>query len=445
MKSRIALVGILIMGLVFALGCVTRVYAPASTPYAPPPPAAPHYPEEVDMFYENLSVYGAWEWVEGPGWVWSPYNISIDWRPYTLGHWTYTDHGWTWVSSEEFGWAVYHYGRWSYEASYGWVWVPGKVWAPAWVSWHRGNGWVGWAPLTWRVKWRAEGGLDWGGVSLRASIAPTSWSFVRTRDLVEVNLRHHIAPAARNVTLIKITNNVTHYTLVDKRIINGGLKVGVVQKALGRPIPRLRVRESDSPRGVRGRVVKDTELMIDKVGVAGSHVLRPKARSDRPKTRPARVSSPQHVVGAPPVKKPRTPPPGQVKREQAEKRRVESRHQREKNRLKRIHAWESRNPPAGISPKEINRRQKAEKRTLGGKQKRENSLFKRWKKWQKPTPSPRKTTSRTRKSGPGSKVIPASQASQKPQEAGDRKSKKSKKSKSEEVESGELQSVEGED
>ncbi len=198
MKSRIALVGIIIIGLGLALGCVTRVYAPASTPYAPPPPAAPHYPEEVDMFYENLSVSGAWEWVEGPGWVWSPYNIPIDWRPYPLGHWTYTDHGWTWVSSEDFGWAVYHYGRWSYEASYGWVWVPGKVWAPAWVSWHRGNGWVGWAPLTWRVKWRAAGGLDWGGVSLRASIAPTSWSFVPV-----FRLRRNMKPCIRRITIIR--------------------------------------------------------------------------------------------------------------------------------------------------------------------------------------------------------------------------------------------------
>lgn len=29
----------------------------------------------------------------------------------------------------------------------GWVWVPGVEWAPAWVSWRVGGGYIGWAPL----------------------------------------------------------------------------------------------------------------------------------------------------------------------------------------------------------------------------------------------------------------------------------------------------------
>ncbi|MEE9207997.1 MAG: DUF6600 domain-containing protein [Gemmatimonadota bacterium] len=437
MKSRFALVGMLILALVAALGCVTRVYVPASTSYVPPPPTAPDHPEEVEMFYEDLSVSGSWEWVEGPGWVWSPYNISIDWRPYTLGHWTYTDRGWTWVSNEDFGWAVYHYGRWTYEASYGWVWVPGMDWAPAWVSWHRGHDWVGWAPLPWRVKWRAGSGLDWGGVSVRASINTTSWSFVRTRDLLEVNLGHHIAPAARNVTLVKITNNVTNYTVVNNRIINGGLKVGVVQKAIGRPVPRLRVRESASPRGKRDRIVNDTELLIYKAGVAGSQLLRPKARADRPKTRPASVSSPGYRVGAAPVEKPRAVPPGQARREKAEKRRLEARHRQEKNRLKRIHAFESQKPPAGVPRKEVNRRQNEEKKALQGKQQQERSRFKQWKTLHKPSPQPGKAVS----SGPGSKVVPAAKGKKSTKSEKSKSGKsRSGKSKSDKSESGDSQS-----
>src|SRR6266496_1683468 len=30
---------------------------------------------------------------------------------------------------------------------YGWVWIPGTVWAPAWVTWTYNDNYVGWAPL----------------------------------------------------------------------------------------------------------------------------------------------------------------------------------------------------------------------------------------------------------------------------------------------------------
>ena len=72
---------------------------------------------------------------------------SENWRPYTVGHWVYTDeYGWYWHSYEPFAWAVYHYGRWGYDPSYGWFWVPGDTWAPAWVEWRYGDRYVGWAP-----------------------------------------------------------------------------------------------------------------------------------------------------------------------------------------------------------------------------------------------------------------------------------------------------------
>ena len=58
-----------------------------------------------------------------------------------------TEYGNTWVSEDPWGWACYHYGRWTYNPYYGWIWVPGYEWAPAWVSWRYGGGYAGWAPL----------------------------------------------------------------------------------------------------------------------------------------------------------------------------------------------------------------------------------------------------------------------------------------------------------
>src|SRR5205085_236123 len=46
-------------------------------------------------------------------------------------------------------WVPYHYGRWAYDAFYGWVWMPGNGYSPAWVYWSYGSNYVGWAPSGW--------------------------------------------------------------------------------------------------------------------------------------------------------------------------------------------------------------------------------------------------------------------------------------------------------
>ena len=102
-----------------------------------------------NTFYTKLEPYGAWRETSDYGYVFQPNESgrSRNWRPYTNGRWVYTEAGWTWYSEEPFGWATYHYGRWTRLRNVGWVWVPGDEWAPAWVSWRKSNDYVGWAPL----------------------------------------------------------------------------------------------------------------------------------------------------------------------------------------------------------------------------------------------------------------------------------------------------------
>jgi hypothetical protein len=99
-----------------------------------------------DTFHAPLAAHGQWVVSGSYGTVWRPYAVA-GWRPYYYGRWEWTDEGWLWVSDEPFGWAVYHYGRWAWEPAWGWVWVPGYQWAPAWVSWRYGGDAIGWAPL----------------------------------------------------------------------------------------------------------------------------------------------------------------------------------------------------------------------------------------------------------------------------------------------------------
>jgi len=101
----------------------------------------------VADFNAPLTAYGTWVNFGSYGRCWRPTGVAANWQPYCNGEWVWTDCGWYWESDEPWAWACYHYGYWVYDATYGWIWVPGVEWAPAWVCWRIGNGYIGWAPM----------------------------------------------------------------------------------------------------------------------------------------------------------------------------------------------------------------------------------------------------------------------------------------------------------
>ncbi len=105
-------------------------------------------PVVVRPYMVELDAYGSWRHHPGYGVIWVPV-VRTGWRPYYHGRWVYRPFGWTWVSYDPWGYAPYHYGRWEYLPGYGWSWLPGSVYAPAWVSWGYYGGYVGWCPLGW--------------------------------------------------------------------------------------------------------------------------------------------------------------------------------------------------------------------------------------------------------------------------------------------------------
>ena len=128
-------------------GAMALAVASISTPPAFAQPAL-QFGVQVGFneFYVALRPFG--RWFHHPRWgdVWQP--EVADFRPYSQGHWDYTDlYGWVWVSDYSWGDIPFHYGRWVYDPAYGWLWIPGYVWAPAWVLWRYGDGYVGWFPM----------------------------------------------------------------------------------------------------------------------------------------------------------------------------------------------------------------------------------------------------------------------------------------------------------
>ncbi len=200
-----------------------------------------------NTFYTKLDSYGAWMETADYGYVWQPQAAerSRSWRPYTNGRWVYTDAGWTWASEEPFGWATYHYGRWTRLRSVGWVWVPGDEWAPAWVSWRKGNDYVGWAPLPPEARFERGTGIhNWADNYY--DIGPEQYTFVPTNDFGDRQLEPRVVSPDRNVTIISHTTNVTNITYSNTTIINHGPDFDALRGHTAQPIERLRLERRTS-------------------------------------------------------------------------------------------------------------------------------------------------------------------------------------------------------
>ena len=296
----------------------------------------------ISYFYDNLSSDG--EWFEEPsyGWVWTPYDMSSDWRPYYDGHWEYTDYGWSWASNERWGWATYHYGRWLFDDSYGWVWVPGNEWAPAWVAWRYSDDWVGWAPLPPSAHWDGSIGLTFTSGN---SIPSRDWSFVPQQHLLDVNISLQVTSVARNVTLIERSRDATRFEVRDGRPANVGIDVANIEANLKRPVPRVKITDVDTP--ARGGGQAD--------GKGGVEFYRPSVRSTptdkatTPSTAGRRNAVPDAVVS---------------RQRDQQQRKLDADLKAERSRLEREQKQDLVTQPAGPAVDQVRKRHIAEQKAF---------------------------------------------------------------------------------
>jgi hypothetical protein len=192
--------------------------------------------QQVSDFYDALAPFGYWVEVPRFGWCWYPAYVEPGWRPYTNGHWLWSDDGWYWASEEPWAWAAYHYGRWAWDPYYGWLWVPGIEWAPAWVGWREGDDYVGWAPL--------PPECDFGPSSdviyvQQVVIAPQYFVFIERRhfcDLVRPNV-----VIVNNTTIVNKTVNITKINRVNHVVVNQGPPVDGIQKSNPGKVVRAKI------------------------------------------------------------------------------------------------------------------------------------------------------------------------------------------------------------
>ncbi len=201
---------------------------------------------DAGYFHASLSPYGEWLELETGFHAWRPLRMHSGWRPYLHGHWSWTRFGWYWVSSEPFGWAVFHYGRWYYDDYHGWIWVPDRTWGPAWVEWRYDDDYIGWAPLP----PYASFSLNFGIRFTTHWFAPHRyWNFVRYRHLTSPYLYREVATMERTRRLIGTTRSAGRYEYDGERVINRGVDRSIVERRGGyRRLDPVDVQETSTPR-----------------------------------------------------------------------------------------------------------------------------------------------------------------------------------------------------
>ncbi len=305
-STRLILLAAAWLGLIL-VGC-GPVYVDDGYGYRAPPPAhatpapvAAAVSNDMRASFPDLAAHGRWINTAQWGQVWVPTaNSKAWWRPYYLGHWVWTEYGWTWSSEESWGWGPYHYGRWAWHDSHRWVWIPGTTWGPAWVVWRSGGGCAGWAPM-------GPGGHVWAHHSY--------WVFVPHSQITVNRVYRVVIPPARVTTVYNQSHPVgTDVRVRDKHgktvVYNSGPSREVVQQWTRTKVP---ARSANSVPGAVPRRRPGGE-----VGSPHPHVTRGPPAGTRPQPgsrgvdgRGASMPVPRGDARptAPPASRPSTPAP----------------------------------------------------------------------------------------------------------------------------------------
>src|SRR5205085_3565195 len=103
-------------------------------------------------------------------------------------------------------------------------------WAPSWVSWREGEGYVGWAPLPPGPSFGPEGYV----VVRERELPPRAFVFIEVGHFAEPI--HRRAVIVNNVTIINKTVNITKITRVNNVVDNHGPKAETIQNVKTRKL-----------------------------------------------------------------------------------------------------------------------------------------------------------------------------------------------------------------
>ena len=252
---------------------------------AVPRPAEGSVSVSVSFFHERLSPYGQWVVAGGYGDCWVPSGVAAGWAPYVDGQWYWTDYGWTWASLDAWGDLPFHYGAWVWVDPYGWVWVPGTVWAPAWVTWAYTDAYIGWAPLP--PSFVLTAGGYFGNPVV---VSQSAYCFVPTRSFVGVNVASVREPSARAATLLASAAKTTRFSVSGGIVHTAGPSTSRIEKATGHRIERAAIsRASTKPTTISaGGLARTSRIAVAAPASERARVLHASSKTPaKPEKAPA--------------------------------------------------------------------------------------------------------------------------------------------------------------
>ncbi len=243
------------------------------------------FQKSLREFITGVSDANASEDVDvGAFFVWQPSdNLAVGvsagttaaYVPYTTGQWVNTDAGWYFAAPTPEEEIVHHYGRWAYDPAAGWLWVPGRVWAPAWVDWRVSDDYVAWAPVPPSV------------YIVNDAFYPPP---IPVENYFVVEQSHFCDPQVYQYSVIEqnlaVTtwNRPTGIIVQNTTIINRGPEVSIIEQKSGRTFDMVKINHVNNFSEIKtsGSVINTYSPSFKRIGsnekVNGS-VIQPKSFS----------------------------------------------------------------------------------------------------------------------------------------------------------------------
>lgn len=156
--------------------------------------------------------------------------------PYTRGRWVYTNTGWYFRAASPHEEITMHYGRWVYSPVLGWVWMPGRVWAPAWVDWREDDEYIAWTPLHPSVQIIHS-------IIIPPPVVEHHYILVEKRYFAKPDIYKYMYKENRNRIMIKEMRRSNGVMIMNKTIINKGPDVNYMRQITGDRFEPIRIEK----------------------------------------------------------------------------------------------------------------------------------------------------------------------------------------------------------
>ena len=246
--------------------------------------------------YEDLDQYGRWSYDANYGHVWIPTAVDNGWAPYRSGHWAFVaPWGWTWVDDAPWGFAPFHYGRWC-RVRETWAWIPGPVvvrpvYAPALVAFVGGGG------FHFSASFGGGGGVAWFPLGPGEVYVPAY--HVSRAYVNQVNVTNTVVNVTKvtNVYNTTIVNRNTTVINNNNTVINNNVtKIVYVNQTAPNAVTAVSHDTFVNARPVARNVVQVSQAEIQRAPVMHTVEAAPVRTSVMGPGRPTQVAPPAAIA-----------------------------------------------------------------------------------------------------------------------------------------------------